>query len=143
MITTLTLSPWNGCAPVRHSCSTQVSAYTSARWVTSPLVNRSGAMYAYVPTAVPNSVSASSVTALAIPKSTRYAKSSRLIRMFSGLTSRCMMPFWCAASSAEATWATIAVARAGVIGPCSLSSLRRSVPSIRRMSTNSSPSTSP
>ena len=81
-------------------------------------------MYAYVPTAVPSSVSLSSVAALAMPKSTRYAKSSRVIRMFSGLTSRCMMPVLCAASSAEAIWRMIATARAGVSGPYRLSTLR-------------------
>ncbi len=31
VMTTLTLSPWYGWAPVRHSCRTHVSAYTSAR----------------------------------------------------------------------------------------------------------------
>ncbi len=107
------------------------------------MVNRSGAMYAYVPTAVPSSVSFSSVAALAMPKSTRYAKSSRVRMMFSGLTSRCMMPLSWAASSAEAIWRTMATARADVIGPKRFSTLRRSVPSIIRMSTYSNPSTSP
>jgi hypothetical protein len=92
-------------------------------------------MSAYVPTAVPNSVSFSSVAALAMPKSTRYAKSSRVMRMFSGLTSRCMMPFSWAASIAEATWRTMATARAGVIGPKFFRTMRRSEPLIMRMST--------
>ena len=115
----------------------------SARYVTSPLVNRSGAMYAYVPTAVPSSVSFSSVLALAIPKSTKYAKSSRVIKMFSGLTSRCTRPLSCAASSADAIWRMIATARAGVSGPYRTNILRRSVPSMNRMSTYRTPSISP
>jgi hypothetical protein len=44
-------------------------------------------------------------------------------------------PLSCAASSAEAIWRTIATARAGVIGPKRFNTLRRSVPSIIRMST--------
>ena len=107
----------------------------SARWVISESLNRSGAMYLTVPTVVPNCVSFSSDVALAIPKSTRYAKSSPLTRMFSGLTSRCSTPAACAASSAEPIWRTMATARGGDSGPYRLSMVARSLPSIRRMST--------
>ncbi len=39
-----TPSPSNGRRAVRHSNSTQANAYTSARWSTCPVLNRSGAM---------------------------------------------------------------------------------------------------
>ncbi|CFS50986.1 Uncharacterised protein [Mycobacterium tuberculosis] len=63
--------------------------------------------------------------------------------MFCGLTSRCITPSACAASSAEAIWVMMATARGGVSGPKRLSTLSRSVPSTRRISKNIWPSTSP
>ncbi len=48
---------------------------------------------------------ASRSTSFASPKSSTFARPSRVIRMFAGLMSRCTMPLPCAASSAEATCA--------------------------------------
>ena len=65
-----------------------------------PPSNRSGAMYASVPSVLPAVVMPASPAVRARPKSIRYTKSRSVIRMFDGLTSRWIRPAACAASSA-------------------------------------------
>ena len=71
----------------------------------------------------------------AMPKSTRYAKSSRVSSTFSGLTSRCTSPSACAASNAAATCAMIRAARIGSSAPCARNRSFRLPPSTSRIST--------
>ena len=129
-----TLSPGKGCDPVRHSYSTQVRAYTSARASQVSVDSRSGAIYARVPMVDPVLVSLVAPAVRAIPKSIRYAKSSSVTRMLDGLTSRCTSPTRCAACSAAAICSVMATARGTVIGPVSSNSWTV-LPSISRMVT--------
>ena len=75
--------------------------------------NRSGAMYANVPSVLPAVVKPFSPAVRARPKSIRYTKSRSVIRMFDGLTSRWIRPASCAASNAAATCSTTLTANAG------------------------------
>ena len=92
-------SPVCGCLPVSISNSITPAAYTSVRTSVTPPVTCSGAMYATVPMIRPARVFPAAACALASPKSTTLTRPSAVSSTFSGLTSRCTMPAWCAAAS--------------------------------------------
>ena len=142
----------------------------SVRGSDTPMRAVSGAMYSGVPNTTPCWVTrpslASGSRTLATPKSRIFTKSNPFSRslivcspcssvnwrissrrpsrgvsmMFSGLRSRCTIPFACAAPSAPAAWFTIVIARkrsrrrsrdstASSGSPCSNSITKNTVPS--------------
>ncbi len=104
--TAIACCPSNGGLPARHSNSTLPSENTSARRST-PCVPWacSGAMYAGVPTVVPEAVARRSASPRAMPKSITFTRSTTPPgrNRFEGLTSRCTTPSACAAARASAT----------------------------------------
>ena len=81
--------------------------------------------------------------ARARPKSATLTSPEAEIRTFSGLMSRCTMPWACAAESACSTCSSSASERAGDIGACSRISSRKVVPRTCSMTMKSRPWSSP
>ncbi len=120
--------PANRRRPVSISNSTTPAAYRSVRASMAPPDDCSGAMYIGVPTAMPAVSWLELSRSLATPKSRMRACTSKpatsVSTMFSGLMSRCTMPWPWACASPDSTWRMIDSACRRGIGPRSSTSRR-------------------
>ena len=117
---------WRGCGgrPSTAAYNVAPSAQQSAAVEGSAPRASSGEKYAGVPLVIPVCVSRSSKAGCAIPKSLILARSPSATRMLAGLTSRWMIPAWCAAARAAAIWAPILDTRSTGSGPVPISTAR-------------------
>ena len=99
--------------PVNSSYVTMPSEYRSLRGSAGSPRICSGARYCTVPVTVPACVWRPSAYARARPKSATFTTPSVVTSTFSGLMSRCTMPWRCACSSPRSVWRTTSAAWAG------------------------------
>ena len=118
------VSPVCGWEPVSISYSITPAAYTSVRASETLRDTCSGARYAAVPMIIPVLVWLARDVARASPKSATLIVLWSPSRTFSGLTSRCTIPAWCAAARPASTPPMISSASRGPSRPRSRSSSR-------------------